>query len=271
MQQALLSFWTWLEIGLCAVTAFITQLPLALITLPFDRRRLIVGRWLRLMAVAAARLTPFWRFGVYGEVPRRFEGPTVFVSNHESQADPFLISFLPWEMKWLVKASLMRVPFAGWSMALAGDVPVHRGEGRSAKEAMDKCKKWIERGVPVIIFPEGTRSADGKLGPFKDGAFRLALDCGAQIVPIAVCGTRKALPKHSWKFGFTKALVAVGAPIPTAGRSAADLKDIKAEARAQIEALRAQMLPLTGARQALNLSRSALREAIAKQKIARHR
>ena len=104
-----------------------------------------------------------------------------------------------------------------------------------------------------IIFPEGTRSADGKLGAFKDGAFRLALNSGAQVIPIAVCGTRKALPKHSWKFGFTRALVAVGTPIPTKGR-ARDLEAIKAEARAQIEALRARMLPHTSAAEASNRS-----------------
>ncbi len=250
MRRALLSLWTWFEIALCAVVAFFAQLALLVVTLPFDRRRLISGRFLRLMAVAASRLTPFWSFSIYGDVPRRFEGPTVFVSNHESQADPFLISLLPWEMKWLAKASLFRIPFAGWSLALAGDIPVHRGEGKSAREAMDRCKRWLERGVPVIIFPEGTRSSDGAMGPFKDGAFRLALDCGANIVPIAVCGTRKALPKHSWKFGFTRAFVAVGAPIRTAGRGAAGLKDIKAEARAQIEALRSRMLPLTRAEEA---------------------
>lgn len=241
----LLSFWTWFEIALCAIVAFFGQLALLLVTLPFDRRRLISGRYLRLMAVAASRLTPFWHFRIYGDVPRRFEGPTVFVSNHESQADPFLISMLPWEMKWLAKASLFRIPIVGWSLALAGDIPIRRGEGSSAKEALDRCKQWLERGVPVIIFPEGTRSPDGNLGRFKDGAFRLALDCNAQIVPIAVCGTRKALPKHSWKFGLTRAFVAVGTPIVTAGRGPGDIETIKGEVRAQIEALRAKMLPLT--------------------------
>ena len=246
MRQVLLSFWTWFEIGLCAVMGFLIQLVLAPITLPFDRRRLIVGRCFRLAGVAAARLTPFWRFGVYGDIPRRIEGRTVFVSNHESQADPFLISFLPWEMKWLGKASLFRIPIAGWSMWLAGDIPIQRGNDRSTKEALGRCKQWLERGVPVIFFPEGTRTPDGKMRPFKDGAFRLAVDCGAQIIPIAVCGTRKALPKHSWKFGFTRALVAVGTPIPTIGRrGTSELEFIKAEARAQIEAMRARMLPLT--------------------------
>ena len=101
----------------------------------------------------------------------------------KSQADPFLISFLPWEMKWLGKASLLRIPIAGWSMALAGDIPIKRGEGRSAKGAMDRCKQWLQRGVPVIFFPEGTRSPDGKMGSFKDGAFRLALDGGPRLSP----------------------------------------------------------------------------------------
>ena len=150
-------------------------------------------------------------------------------------------------MKWLSKASLFRIPVVGWMLTLAGDIPIHRGRGGSAKEAMDGCTRWLDRGVPVVIFPEGTRSPDGTMGPFKDGAFRLALDSGAQIVPIAVCGTRKALPKHSWIFGFTRALVAVGTPIPTAGRSVSELPAIKAEARAQIEAMRARMLPLTSA------------------------
>lgn len=247
MVQVLLSFWTWFEIAFCALLGFLTQLILWPLTVLFDRRRVITGRCFRLTGVVAARLTPFWHFGVYGDIPRRFEGKTVFVSNHESQADPFLISFLPWEMKWLAKASLFRIPVVGWSMALAGDIPIQRGNNRSTREAMERCARWLERGMPIVMFPEGTRSNDGQMAPFKDGAFRLALDNGAQVIPIAVCGTRKALPKHSWRFGFTRALVAVGTPIPTAGRDASDLEAIKAEARAQIEALRAQMLPLTSA------------------------
>jgi len=170
------------------------------------------------------------------------------VSNHESNADPFLISFLPWEMKWLGKASLFRIPVAGWMMWMAGDVPVRRGESDSAKEAMAACARWLARGMPVMLFPEGTRSRDGQLLPFKDGAFRLAIETGAEILPLAVSETGTALPKHSWKFGRAEGRVTVGTPISTAGLTLADVEQLKARVRAEIEMLRARLRPAAGER-----------------------
>jgi 1-acyl-sn-glycerol-3-phosphate acyltransferase len=237
---ALLSIWAWVEIALVALVGFVLQTVLFAVCLPFDRRRAVAGRAFRLVGVVAARLNPFWRFGVVGAVPsapRR----TVVVSNHESNADPFLISFLPWEMKWLGKASLFRIPVAGWMMWMAGDVPVHRGDSDSAKEAMAACARWLARGMPVMLFPEGTRSKDGQLLPFKDGAFRLAIETGAEVLPLAVAGTGTALPKHSWKFGRAEGRVTVGTPIATTGMTLADVEPLKARVRAEIETLRARL------------------------------
>jgi 1-acyl-sn-glycerol-3-phosphate acyltransferase len=233
--QALVSLWSWFAIGVVVIAGFCVQAVLAVVTLPFDRRRYVCGRFFRVIGVVAARMVPSWSFGVAGEVPRSIAGRTVVVSNHASQADPFLISSLPWEMKWLGKEALFKLPVVGWSMWLAGDIPIRRGNARSADEAMRQCARWLDRGVPVMIFPEGTRSLDGALLPFKDGAFRLALDADAQLLPIAVEGTREALPKHSWHFGKARARVAVGTPIAARGHSIDELKDL---ARAQIEALR---------------------------------
>ena len=232
------SLWSWLAIGLVVAVGFCLQAVLALFTLPFDRRRYVCGRWFRLMGVAASWLVPTWRFGIHGAVPRGIAGRTVVVSNHQSNADPFLISRLPWEMKWLGKASLFRAPIVGWSMWLAGDIPIERGEKDSASAAMARCKGWLDRGVPVMIFPEGTRSLDGAMLPFKDGAFRLALEAGAAVLPIAIHGTRDALPKHSWLFGSADAWVTVGTPIETRGLTLGDVEALKGEARAQIEKLR---------------------------------
>ena len=236
--DAVLSLYAWAEIAAVGIGGFFVQLPLALATFPFDPGRKIAGRWLRLQAVAAARLSPFWDFRIHGEVPRAPAGKTVVVSNHESNADPFLISMLPWEMKWLAKASLFKVPFAGWGMRLAGDIPVERGDTESGRDALHRCAQWLERGVPVIIFPEGTRSANRELLPFKDGAFRLAIESRADVLPVAVAGTGRALPKHSWRFSRAKAFVTVGTPLSTRGMTAADVPGLKAAAREQIEALR---------------------------------
>jgi len=236
--SALLSVWAWLEIAAVTLVGFVVQSALALISWPFDRRRYLPGRAFRLVGVVAARLNPFWRFRVVGSVPPAPARKTVVVSNHESNADPFLISFLPWEMKWLGKASLFRIPVVGWMMKMAGDIPVQRGDADSAKEAMAECARWLERGVPVMLFPEGTRSAGGELLPFKDGAFRLAIDTGADVLPLAVTGTRSALPKHSWKFGRAEGRVTVGTPFSTAGLGPADVDRLRDRVRAEIQTLR---------------------------------
>jgi 1-acyl-sn-glycerol-3-phosphate acyltransferase len=171
----------------------------------------------------------------------------VVVGNHESNADPFLVSFLPWEMKWLGKASLFRIPVVGWMMRMAGDIPVERGDSDSAKEAMAACTRWLDRGMPVMLFPEGTRSKDGQLLPFKDGAFRLAIETGAEVLPVAVAGTGTALPKHSWRFGRAEGRVTVGTPLSTAGLTLADVEGLKARARAEIELLRARLAAASAA------------------------
>ena len=237
---AVLSLWAWLEIGLVTFVGFFVQAAIWLVTWPFDRRRLVAGRTFRLVGVVAAKLNPFWRFGIAGPASRPVR-KTVVVSNHESNADPFLVSFLPWEMKWLGKASAFRIPVVGWMMRMAGDISVERGDSDSAKAAMAVCADWLARGVPVMLFPEGTRSKDGQLLPFKDGAFRLAIDTGADVLPVAIAGTREALPKHSWRFGRSEGRVTVGPPISTAGMTLADVESLKARARAEIERLRARL------------------------------
>jgi 1-acyl-sn-glycerol-3-phosphate acyltransferase len=165
------------------------------------------------------------------EDPRR---PFVVVSNHESFADILLISHLPWEMKWLSKAELFRIPIMGWMMWLVGDIPVKRGFGPSAVEAMERCRKALDNRVSVMIFPEGTRSKTAELLPFKDGAFRLAIEAGVPILPLAVSGTATALRKHDWRFGRSDAEVRVLEPVETAGLSLSDVPELKARVRQTI-------------------------------------
>ncbi len=193
-----------------------------LATLRSDPDRYRVGRLLREAAVLAVRINPFWDFRVRGEVlpdPRR---PYVFVSNHASLADAFLIALLPWEMKWLSKRTILHIPLLGWQMRLAGDVELVRGDKESARRAMEELRRRLDRKLSVLIFPEGTRSRDGSLAPFRDGAFRLAIEAAVDVVPLAVKGTETALPKHSFVFRRTTATVTVLPPVSTAGLVPAD-------------------------------------------------
>lgn len=244
-RRILLSIWTYFMIFFWGSLGFCLQCLLAPLTWPFDHGRIVTGRIYRLAAVLVAKSTPLWDFRVLTPLPPYRPGRTVVVSNHSSQTDPFLISHLPWEMKWLGKASLFRVPIIGWSMFLAGDIPVVRGNRGSAKGAMARCRRYIERGTPVMIFPEGTRAMGDEMGPFKDGAFQLAIETGADILPLAVAGTAAAMPKHDWRFGQARAYVAVGAPISTAGLTLDDLPALRDQVRAEIQALRDQITPLT--------------------------
>jgi len=207
------------------------MLILLLLTGAFDRGRYVVGYVFRRIGPAMATLNPLWSFRYSGSMPKNPRRPYVVVSNHESFADILLISHLPWEMKWLSKAELFRIPIMGWMMWLAGDIPVKRGFGPSAVEAMERCREVLRQKVSVMIFPEGTRSKTAELLPFKDGAFRLAVEAGVPILPLALSGTGTALPKHGWRFGRSAAHLRVLDPVETAGLTLADVPSLKARVR----------------------------------------
>jgi len=194
----------------------------------------VAGRFFRLIGVTSVKLNPLWRFETSGPVlpdPRR---PYVAVSNHESYADIFLISHLPWEMKWISKETMFRIPCFGWMMQMAGDIRLRRGERSSAVAAMQAARDRLARRVSVMIFPEGTRSRDGEMLPFKDGAFRLAIETGAPILPLAVAGTRDAMAKGTFRFQRARARVLVLEAIETAGLTLDDVDALKARTRALI-------------------------------------
>jgi 1-acyl-sn-glycerol-3-phosphate acyltransferase len=240
--QLLISVWIW------AVTAVLTILWFPLLTLiylftaPFDPGRYTVGRWFRRCAVVAVKLNPLWTFRTSGYRPPDPRRPYVAVSNHESMADIFLISHLPWEMKWLSKESIFRIPVMGWMMRMAGDIPVVRSARSSRVEALEQCADRLKRKVSVMIFPEGTRSKGGELLPFKDGAFRLAIENGLPILPMAVAGTRNAIRKGSMVFGRARAEVRVLEPIPTDGLTLRDIGELRDRVRALIQQERDRLL-----------------------------
>jgi 1-acyl-sn-glycerol-3-phosphate acyltransferase len=122
--------------------------------------------------------------------------PYVIIANHQSFADILVLyaTYLPF--KWVSKSTVFNVPFIGWHMYLNRYVSLVRGDKASVEKMAADCKRWLARGVSVLIFPEGTRSKDGRLGPFKPGAFRIAREAGVKILPVVVEGTATTLPKH---------------------------------------------------------------------------
>lgn len=121
------------------------------------------------------------------------EPQCVYVSNHLSQLDILLIgSYLRRDYRWLAKSSLFKIPFLGWHLALAGHVPVYRGEYRHKNEQLARrIHKVVEQGASLLFFPEGTRSPDGKLQRFRAGAFRTAVRESLPVVPLVVKGTHE--------------------------------------------------------------------------------
>ena len=206
------------------------------LTFPFDRDRRRVGRLFHRSAVVAGDLTPFWTFRIEGLDRIDPSRPYVFVANHSSFTDVFLVVRLPWEMKWLAKKSIFSIPLLGWQLRAAGDVPIVRGDKASAREAMAKMRRHLENGVSVILFPEGTRSPDGSLGEFRDGAFRLAIEAGVEIAPLAIVGATAGLPKRSFVFQPSTAILRVLPPVATSGLSSAEARQLGQTVRGQIAA-----------------------------------
>ena len=234
LRTTLASITTWGTLALGVVLVFPVVLVWRVIGWPVDRWSYLGGRLFRGIAFPMRMVTPRWRFEVRGPRPANPRNPYVVVANHESFADIILLSLLPWEMKWLSKASIMKIPVFGWIMWAVRDVPVHRGQSASAREALQACRARLAGRVSVMIFPEGTRSPRAEMLPFKDGAFRLAIEAGVPILPLALFGTRQAIAKHDWRIGPAHAVVEILEPEPTEGLTVADLPALKARVRERI-------------------------------------
>jgi 1-acyl-sn-glycerol-3-phosphate acyltransferase len=156
----------------------------------------------------------------------------VIVSNHQSFVDIPVISHLGIDAKWLAKAELFAVPGFGWMMRMAGDIPVRRTDRRSSARAVLRSAKYLRDGCSVVFFPEGTRSPDGRVLPFNDGPFQLAIREGVPVLPLVVSGSGEALPRDSWQFGPSREIeLHVRPPVSTEGLTAKDAHRLQESVR----------------------------------------
>lgn len=142
--------------------------------------------------------------------------PSVYMANHESLFDiPALVLAMPSDFRMVAKRELLLIPIFGWALWLAGFIFIDRSDREKAIRKLDRTVGLIRRGRSVVVFAEGTRSADGRLLPFKKGGFVLALQAGVPIVPVAIRGGREVLPKGSLRARPGTIEVVFRTPVPT--------------------------------------------------------
>lgn len=231
--QRVASLFIWGAITLLIVC----WLPLLATVWLFDRDpfKYRTGRMFRRLGKMISRVNPNWHVEIKSEEPIDPRNPYVMVCNHLSNADIPVISNLPWEMKWIAKRELFSIPVVGWMMKLAGDIPVDRGGRRGQVEMVKKAVQYLRNRTSVIFFPEGTRSADGRLRRFNKGAFELAIREQVPILPMIIDGTRGCLPKNSWIFEpDVHVTLKVLSPIETSGMNREDVDKLMLDVRTQM-------------------------------------
>ncbi|SET02917.1 lysophospholipid acyltransferase family protein [Stigmatella erecta] len=170
--------------------------------------------------------------------------PTIYVSNHQSTLDiPVLFMAVPVNFRYVAKSQLAWVPFIGWYLWVAGHIFVNRSNRSGAIESLRAAARKIRAGASIFLYPEGTRSPDGRILPFKKGPFALALEARVPICPVTVEGTARIMPKNSWNITPGPIHVKIGKPIDTTGFAENDRAGL---ARAVRDVIIAQSLELGG-------------------------
>lgn len=160
-------------------------------------------------------------------------GSYVFASNHLSFMDtPVIMANLPMKFRFLAKTGLFKIPLLGTHLGQAGHIPVHRGDPRASIKTMQRAAEVIrDRGISILVFPEGGRSRDGVLKPFKEGGAYIAIRAGVPLVPIALIGTERVLPFGSGTPHSGAVTLRVLAPIETASLTLKDRHEVTDRAR----------------------------------------
>lgn len=179
------------------------------------------------------------RVELVGATREKLDRPLVVVANHQSWFDVFaLAGFLPGRARFVAKEELRRIPLFGAAWETCGHVRVNRGDRAEAVRSLNEAGHRIRKErLNVILFPEGTRSPDGELLPFKKGAFVLALQTQVPILPVGIDGSRAVMRKGSFRIRPGVIRVHLGEPMEVEGLTTADRDTLLGQARDEIQAL----------------------------------
>jgi 1-acyl-sn-glycerol-3-phosphate acyltransferase len=178
----------------------------------------------------------------------RLHAVNIFVCNHVSNLDPpALFAVLP-RIAVILKRELGQIPLLGYIMRLGGFIYVDRSKPDSRHQALEQAKRTLASGVNLLVFPEGTRSRDGEMLPFRPGPFAMAIEAGAPIVPITVHGARELMPRGTLKIRPGEMKLVFHEPIETAGMTSADrgalLERVRGAMQAALDAERSGAKPV---------------------------
>ncbi|MDR2126870.1 MAG: 1-acyl-sn-glycerol-3-phosphate acyltransferase [Prevotellaceae bacterium] len=182
-----------------SITFLLLSAIVLVIFYPFDKRRFVVhklSKWW--MYQCFFFLNPFWKTIFTGKELVDKNKSYIIISNHQSLIDIGLMYYIPCVFKWISKREALSIPIIGQMLYIHGDILIRRGRSDSAKKMLYQSKKWIERGVSIAIFPEGTRTQDGQVHRFKEGAFLLAKQTKTPILPVVLDGAFAVLPKNEF-------------------------------------------------------------------------
>lgn len=195
------SLWVWVSSILFVILAFPVALILWLLSLAFDRRRLMNNRWMVIQGIVVTKMSPFWKVITEGREKIDQDQAYVIVPTHQSMLDIVFFNMLRHRLRWVSKIEVFRMPLVGWEMRMTKYIELVRGNKSSVIKMMEKCVESLQDGISVVIFPEGTRSLTGAIGKFKTGAFQLAIKTDKPLLPVLIDGTGEILPKKGLIFG----------------------------------------------------------------------
>jgi len=153
--------------------------------------------------------------------------PQIFMSNHQSDVDILVVlGFIPGQFRWIAKKELFKIPVFGGAMRNAGYIEIDRQNHEKALKSLDLAAQKIREGKSVMTFPEGTRSKDGTIKPFKQGMFHLAIKSGVPIIPVCIVGAGAIMPKRSLRINPGKVTLIIDKPIDVAGYQAANRAEL---------------------------------------------
>ena len=236
MKKIILSLIIWVVISILTILLYFAMLFFTVILYPFDKKRKVAHAQCFWWSDLVIKLNPYWTFEISGKENLDKKRTYIIVANHQSLADIVLAYQIKMQFKWVAKKSLFKVPFVGWSMALAKHIKLERGNFGSIKKIYREAAHWLRSGMSVLFFPEGTRSKTDEMGDFNNGAFKLAIKEHVPILPILFEGSGTAIPRGSWVFTTqTSAKLKILPAIETTNFQPGDFAKLRDLARAALE------------------------------------